>query len=176
MVTQTNLFLILSLICFGCIDSKLIISRQAFNGSSLNLNGYYYNITKGQYRYAIDIYFFYNNGIVYRGGSGVAELNVSNNELLGNMDKYLYSKVMNQSKTGWGTFHITSNEIQFETWEPSSGGPLKTVIRSGKILNDTTFTITKFINNYDGKTTSKNDVYHFRPFTPKPDSTNKFIE
>jgi hypothetical protein len=79
----------------------------------------------------------------------------------------------------WGVFLIENNSIRFEHWYPSSGGPLKAYVRSGTILNDTTFQITKSYRNKNGEkaeVTSRNEVYHFKQFSPKPDSTNKYVQ
>jgi len=50
--------------------------------------------------------------------------------------------------------------------------------KSGKILNDTTFVLTSVERS--GKPWTKEEElyrkkYHFRKFSPKPDSTNRFI-
>jgi len=47
-------------------------------------------------------------------------------------------------------------------------------VREGIILNDTTFQITKYTSG--SNVSERNEVYHFREFHPKPDSTNKYIK
>ena len=79
------------------------------------------------------------------------------------------------SKTGWGVFKVNSDEIEIETWTSSNGGALKTVVERGAIIDEETFVITSFHNNYNEKTSVRNDTFHFKQFSPKPDSTNRFI-
>lgn len=45
----------------------------------------------------------------------------------------------------------------------------------GEIQNDTTFVITKAIRPKTDETLVLNEVFHFRAFAPKPDSTNNVI-
>lgn len=57
---------------------------------------------------------------------------------------------------------------------PRADAPVYT--KRGSILNDSTFVI-KTVSEFDRKKTlPENTTYHFRQFSPKPDSTNKFIE
>ena len=53
---------------------------------------------------------------------------------------------------------------------------MKTVIRSGVILNDTTFILTERFNNYNFKEDAIQDTFRVHQYSPKPDSTNKFIK
>ena len=81
-------------------------------------------------------------------------------------------------KISWSVFQFDGNNIQFERWYPSSGGPFPAYVRSGEILNDTTFIITEIYRMKDGVKTDveeSNEVYQFQAFSPKPDSTNRFI-
>jgi hypothetical protein len=83
------------------------------------------------------------------------------------------------SKFNWGVFQVNGANIKFERWYPSSGGPLKAYISSGEILNDTTFLITESYRMQKGNKTElkdRNETYYFREFSPKSDSTNKFIK
>ena len=78
----------------------------------------------------------------------------------------------------WGVFNIKNNQILYERWCPSEP-PYRTYVREGNIINDTTFVITKLYRMVNGKKTEEselNEVYHFKQFSPKPDSTNKFIK
>jgi hypothetical protein len=82
---------------------------------------------------------------------------------------------LRKDKVGWGVFLIKGNNIECEVWSTSVGGGLPVGRGEGIILNDTTFCIVKSINIRDGKEFPHNDIYHFRKFSPKPDSTNNFI-
>ncbi|MBW7845753.1 MAG: hypothetical protein H3C45_08955, partial [Bacteroidia bacterium] len=81
-------------------------------------------------------------------------------------------------KSNWGVFKIEGNFIQFERWYPSDP-PLKAYVRAGTIINDTTFLITESYRMQDGKKTevkTRNETYYFKQFSPKPDSTNTFVQ
>lgn len=84
--------------------------------------------------------------------------------------------IVRKFKDYWGIFNIKNDSIVFERWYPSSGGPFPAYLRSGKILNDTTFVITKSFRSKIGNEEQQlNETYHFRKFSPKPDSTNIFV-
>lgn len=146
-------------------DDVLTLQRQNYFGSDLLINGIYFTVKEnfeGSYyqRYAL-----YRNGIIRDLGAAI-EID-SPDILTGN------------SKVDWGVFQIHSNVIKFEKWYPSSGGPLKAYIRAGNILNDTTFVITESYRMHKGKKTEekvRNETYHFRQFSPKPDSTNVYVK
>ena len=61
-------------------------------------------------------------------------------------------------------------------WYSPSGGGTPAYVREGKILNDTTFHITTSYRSNGSERHEKDEVYHFRQFYPKPDSTNNFIK
>ena len=67
----------------------------------------------------------------------------------------------------YGLFQIEVSIIKIEKWVPSSGGPTKAYLREGEILNDTTFYLMH---------REKKEIYHFKQYSPKPDSTNKYIK
>ncbi len=156
--------------CRKCIfpDEELTLSKEPYTGNQLRIDGYYYLMDD----YRINAtYFFYQNGIIiHRGGW----INNSLEELEKNFQTINWDKIKS-NKLKWGVFNIDSNKISFERWYPSSGGGLPVYIRSGNIQNDTTFTITKSIHSKTGKEEKEYEVYHFKAFSPKPDSTNSFI-
>jgi hypothetical protein len=145
-------------------DDVLSIVRQDYQGNELRMNGYYYHeITKEEgtlyRRYAL-----YRNGIIRYLGA--------------NSDPDPIRFQNGQHKTLWGVFQIKGKNIKYERWYPSSGGPLQSYVLSGIILNDTTFRITESYRMQKGIKTEEskeNETYHFRKFSPKPDSTNRFI-
>jgi len=153
-------------------DDTLKLDRVYYSGD-LRLDGYYYTrVPVNGSGDRIDIYFLYTNGIVIYGETPKIE------NIEGHESKFAdggYYNRINSIKYYWGVFTSNTNIIM-ETWEPSSGGPLKTVVRSGEILDDKTFVITSFLNNYSGETSTRNDTFYFKEFSPKPDSTNTFID
>jgi hypothetical protein len=78
-------------------------------------------------------------------------------------------------KDCWGVFNIKDNIIKFERWYPGQGAK-KAYVREGIILNDTTFHITKSYRSNGSELKDADEVYHFRKFSPKPDSTNVFVK
>ena len=151
-------------------DDILSLPLIPYTGNQLRIDGYYYWMYT-----AIDgdklfrAYAFYNNGIILDLGGGYSSIN----ELEEIVTKY--SSNYKKNKIGWGVFVIENNIIKFERWYPSER-PYRAYIREGVILNDTTFHITKSYRSNGTQQDTENEIYHFRPFSPKPDSTNDFIK
>ena len=94
------------------------------------------------------------------------------------MDGSFYGNI-EETKYYWGQFIVKENNIKFERWYPSSGGPLRTYVREGTILNDTTFHITESYHLQDGEKQDideEDETYHFKSLSPKPDSTNEYTD
>ena len=163
-----NFLKIITIFCMiilcGCKDEELSLKRTPYTGNELRIDGYYYRKIPD-----LEIRFFYRNGIVRYGGGGYSSFEELDNCILN------HQIVDGSSKTDWGVFLINGNTIKFEMWYPPSGGGTPTYIREGEILNDTTFHITESYRSDGSERSEKNEMYHFRQFYPKPDSTNKFI-
>ena len=184
MKTMTLIYIIminaiLSLFAFtGCTKDKevkkddvLSIQKTPYTGNQLKIDGYYYTMFGTQVQ---TIHFLYSNGIT-------ADFSGSNENLLA-ADNYVKDASVIQriqnTKFSWGVFLIEGNNIKIEQWHPSSGGPLRAYVHSGKILNDATFQITESYRMQNGQKkdiSARNETYHFRQYSPKPDSTNSFI-
>jgi len=153
-------------------DDELSIDRKEYTGNILRVDGYYYDTFNSSY---LSLYCFYRNGILLAAGgvfSSIQEMDDYINKEFINSQKY------KEYKSNWGVFKTEGNSIQFERWYPSEP-LLKAYIRAGHILNDTTFVITESYRMKKGKKTevdSESETYHFRQFSPKPDSTNSFIK
>jgi hypothetical protein len=160
--------------CFyGCDklfpDEKLSLQRTNYTGNELRMDGYYYcylektNITV--------IYFLFKNGIIRYTG-GYSRYNEDNREQ--EMVSY-YGKFT--SKTDWGVFIINGNTIQYEKWVEAPSGVRASINRRlGYIENDSTFHITESYYSGTGETKQVDEIYHFKQFDNKPDSTNVFIK
>lgn len=177
MYRQSRLTLILALVVLfmgGCKkwlkDEELTLNRQPYNSNELRIDGYYYDMEDGK---IWSTYFFYRNGILHYG--------IASDTLGNDLDMYdtwfasdYYLQCLRTGRRRWGLFEIHDDSIVFERWGILEGGD--PVLRfSGRILNDTTFIITKCENPYSGESSQENDLYHFHAFSPKPDSTNMFI-
>ena len=163
-------------------DDKLSITKKNYLGKELKIDGYYlediseYSLEDMDDAY-IGSYFFYQNGILLNGRSRKNSLKEINEQ----EEKYKngsYYKDVKDSKLSWGLFEIEEKTIRFQRWYPSSGGPLKAYVREGTIINDTTFRITRsyrIVEEAKTEIRSKNELYRFKKLSPKPDSTNVFV-
>jgi hypothetical protein len=154
-------------------DDELSIQRTPYTGNQLRIDGYYFEKSNNSY---FSLYCFYRNGgLLAAGGvfSSTQEMVEYLNKELINSQKY------KEYKSNWGVFNIEGNQIKFERWYPSSGGGLPAYVRAGEILNDTTFVIKESYRMQKGKkieVKERDETYHFKQFSPKPDSTNSFIK
>lgn len=86
---------------------------------------------------------------------------------------------LQERKLNWGVFRVTNDSIFIENWIPKSCG-VDVNLRNGPILNDTTFLILKSkTRDFSGGLVSEgemNDTFTFKYYSPKPDSTNSFIQ
>ena len=155
-------------------DDELLLPLKPYVGNELRIDGYCYNewisidgdkFFKG--------YIFYENGVMLSINSGFLSISELEESLIKNYinEKFNYK----DRKYVWGKFVIENNIIKFERWYPASIN-WKGYIREGIILNDTTFHITKSYRSNGTNISVEDEIYHFRQFSPKPDSTNNFIK
>ena len=151
----------------SCSDEKLLIERTPYSGSELRIEGYYYIYDTDGTR----IKFLYRNGIMidFIGGFSTTNLIEIDQKIADEYERWKNNKLI------WQVFLIKGNSIQYSGWSTSVGGGRPSFKTIGVIENDTTFRLTKSINS-DGEEFERNDLYHFRQFSPKPDSTNTFIK
>ncbi|MEA4936467.1 hypothetical protein SDC9_122266 [bioreactor metagenome] len=152
-------------------NEELTFTRTDYNGNQLRTDGYYYfKNESNDSTYNYRIYFFYKNGVVLDcGNPSDDELNTREEEFKnGQFNKYVKKNV-----SSWGLFKIDSTMIQFEMLH---GGPFRAYIDFGKIINDTTFVLTKRKSSYGTDEIKLQGTFRLKPFSPKPDSTNVFIK
>jgi hypothetical protein len=169
--------LLIATLCSKCAinanDDELSIQRKEYNGNSLRMDGYYYHQYQSDSEIYYDQYLFYKNGIILYVGTSISDemANIENEMKNGE----LYSLVKN-TKYYWGVYQIIGDTtIQFERWYPSEK-PYWAYVRSGKILNDTTFHITESWRSDGTEKSNMDEVYHFKALSPKPDSVNEFVK
>ncbi len=172
------LCIVFMLSLLGCIAFEpLILNKEAFLGKNLKLNGYYYSVNNKK----IKAFFLYKNGIFFDriwDGTDKYDLSQINNHILTFFD------IEKQYPTQycWGIFKVSNSNIKIERWLSGNGQAYPTQVLNGEILNDTTIRFYQKIGdatNVKGKKKKLyeiNETYHFRPFSPKPDSTNNFIK
>jgi len=171
---KTKIFtVILVLLLISCEKERqdLSMDKIPYTGDELRIDGYYYsNLTLAD---DIGVAVFYRDGFCIN--TWVKPINqdtlsyIENNILFN--DEFINK--IKSIPTHIGVFKINAKSIEFETWE--AGRDIITFSHYGEILNDTTFLITKQVNNDSGKSYSEKLTYKFRQFSPKPDSTNTFI-
>ena len=151
-------------------DEKFNIGKRNYSGTELKTNGYYYHLSSGPLK-VYNFKFLYRNGIIL-GGASYEEYKVEN--ALQDFANGNYSNSVKNDNTAWGVFQINSNKIEYEFHTPPA--PSGISLSSGIILNDTTFEITQNSLQDGSKKISVDEIYHFKKFSPKPDSTNNFIK
>ncbi|MBX2907788.1 MAG: hypothetical protein KF744_17210 [Taibaiella sp.] len=150
---------------------ELSVKRNAYSGT-LKTDGYYFEAADDTSKYS-EIFFLYRNGILQGGYSELVEKAETGTITIDNVQR-------KQIKYYWGAFNIDASELQIESWLPLYAGCLRTKLRKGRVLDDTTFLITKVVLfERKGKVSSEFDVsdtFHFHATLQKPDSTNDFIK
>jgi hypothetical protein len=168
-------------IAIGCgknilSHDKLSIDRVNYIGNELKISGYFYYKYSTSADNLYSIYFLYSNGIVMHGGA-TKESNLLTLET--EFQNGIYYNKIKDSRYHWGVFRIENDIIKIERWYPSSGGKLRAYVREGIILNDTSFVIKEFYRDRRGKKKDFEELqenYYFKNFSPKPDSTNKYVD
>jgi len=144
---------------------ELTLEQRSYDGDALRLDGYYYRTYSTSEGERHTAYFFYRDGAVRYGG---------NSQTLDTLESKV--NLYGDARRDWGLFQVNGDIIAFERWYPSSGAYVHAFIRSGQILNDTTFVITELRRSGGGEEQTVDETYHFRPFAPKPDSTSSFLQ
>lgn len=144
---------------------KLSFEKTGFSGLQLRLGGYYIRDSHW-------VLFFYRNGIVIDSRIESTNQIEFQNELINGT---FYSKISND-KSNWGLFKVSNNEIELEVLNALSQVSCKVpTIYQGKILDDSTIFFLKIKHSNGELIEYRNDTFHFKQFSPKPDSTNSFI-
>lgn len=154
------LFLIVQSCKRSYSDEELTINKIVYTGTDIRLDGCYVSDSDELKKY--NAYkFFYSNG-VYFGFSDMP--NINSRSQITNID------YKSNYKGYWGLFQVQNKTIIVQTWKMSDVNSQFIIQnRAYKIINDTTLSC-DLLN--DGDIT----YYHFKPFSPKPDSTNVFIK
>jgi hypothetical protein len=158
----------------GCrVAEELVLRKQGRSmlttklANSLKINGYFYS----PYEDGYCAFFLFENGNYFDEGAllGISDLN----ELDSIIVKVEQSQYTKNLYYRWGIYRLEGSTILINRWLPGVGGPYPTQLLKGEILNDTTIKIAGLTEN---GTTNRIDTFHFRQFSPKPDSTTQFIE
>jgi len=172
---RISFFIVISILLLASCKKErhdLSLNKIPYTGNELRIDGYYYS-NRVFTDYA-GIAVFYRDGTCINVFSRIESLDTTKfieNEIL--LNGSLMSSFMN-TPSHIGVFTINKESIEFETWE--AGRDIITFSNYGKILNDTTFSITKQVNNDNSKSDILNLIYKFKQYSSKPDSTNNFIK
>ena len=175
MKTMILFILTISLsMCMSCCsslfsDEKLSMKRVDYHGNELKIDGYYYHYH--QEPESTQILFLYRNGVLLLTRFFPShDLDYVEKTMLTEYDK------IREDKIRWGVFLILDDRIEYEKWNGSTGIGLPIIKRKGIIENDTTFRIIETYFSDSKETDYKELIYHFKQFSPKPDSTNVYIK
>ena len=158
-------------------DEELSMELTNYTGTELRTDGYYY------YRYQYynsredSLYDKFLPWILYRNGVSLygyvydySEMEEVEKEF---EDGSFYDKLKDR-KLQWLVFQISDSVIDFEGWDTGGLFSRPTVKRYAKIVNDTTFCMCS--NRPQKGENVMGWWFHFKQFSPKPDSTNSFIK
>lgn len=170
----TGILLIVILFSFSCKDwfedEDFSMTREEYSGDQIKIDGYYY------YYYSQDsglasITIFYKNGIVIDGIGERSNLI----EIENSFSNGKFYQSVTKIKEVWGIYQVENNQIMIERIIAMGGFNRISYTDYGEILNDTTIHLYKHKETYKNISESMNDTLHFKQFSPKPDSTNVFI-
>ncbi|MFK8302371.1 hypothetical protein ACI75Y_05625 [Capnocytophaga stomatis] len=164
-------FILLFLSCYKQTVESLTMQRKPYLGKELRTDGYYYSLSDpwgGN-----GIFVFNRNGVclqVFISRKEKNILSIIENEILLNPE---FIKKAKEEPHSYGVFLINYPNIETETFIGRSTYRQYHTIE--EILNDTTFVIHKE-KGLGNKWFDSNTTYHFKKFSPKPDSTNVYIK
>ena len=151
-----------------CKDDDLTLSRVEYKGSELKLNGYYFRSIDDD---RLELMVLYRNGIIFTTNVGEIKSKWWESQFMDGS----FGRKVGLAKYEWGLFLINNNTIKIEKWYINECG-LPVYLSNGELLNDSTFILKESRRSKDGSNyRTYNLIYHFKKFSPKPDSTNTFI-
>lgn len=154
--------------------ADLGLERRQYTGKELRTDGYY--LAKSTRENRLGLIVLYRNGVclctyIMKGGDDIKKY--IENDVLQNKS---YMRSLFEKPTGIGTFMITKRTIALQTWKYQNKRSTVVVDHIGEIINDTTLRVNT-ITEYGSNTSQfAYDMFHFVPFTNKPDSTTSFIK
>jgi hypothetical protein len=151
-------------------DDVMTLQKQPYLGNELRTDGYYYYWHENNI--CIAPHFFYKNGCSLVIPGTYSDLKEAEEKI---EHSYIQNLAYRDAQYHWGSFHINGNHIMMQYYQ---GDNYRTIVKvkEGRILNDITFQMILCyrVNGEDRE--NINEIYHFRQFSPKPDSTNKWIK
>jgi hypothetical protein len=165
-----NLILLLSIFLnISCKKDDFSIEKESYLENNLRIDGYYYHFNYDSTK--ISTLFFYENGVAIT-AFGQRPVNSFEKNL---RSGEFYNSIKND-RIEWGLYSIENKNIKVEHLQGCGYITPCAYLYIGTILNDTTILFTEH-NATEGSDDNKcNNLYHFKEFSPKPDSTNQFVK
>ncbi len=157
-------------------DEYYTLEKRPYTGTEIKTNGYFYSYENSEGVYdntGISVLVFYKDGTSIHFGTRGNNVDVENDVFKENP---LWLK---NNKNLWGIFNIDNDTIRIEGL--NSDGRVRAYMYTEIVIikNDTTICLIR-VQSSTGKAATtpyiKNTTYHFKQFSPKPDSTNVFIK
>ncbi|MEL6610723.1 MAG: hypothetical protein AAFQ53_01405 [Bacteroidota bacterium] len=133
---------------------ELSLPFEPYTGDELRMDGYYATAPDDVTDNFAALLLYRNGALRYGGAS------TSRDSLESKLAVY------GDRRYHWGVFVVDGDEIEMERWNVPQPFNSATYLRSGRILNDTTFVL---------RSSERELTYRFTAFSPKPDSTSTFL-
>ena len=159
-----------SLLCCCKVAEDFTLQKMNYSGINLRIEGYFFREIEEDF---YELFFLFEDGVFLSGGAmrvDGEEKTVDDSVL--NFIELGYYK---NNQYGWGIWIVENDQIVIEKWLPGSGGPYPVGRYVGEVLNDSTINIA-FTYQLPPEGDEEKQQFTFREFSPKPDSTNTFIE
>lgn len=156
--------------CFwmNTADEEFFNTKTHYRGSEIKTNGYYYS---EDYDNFTAVLILFRDGVAIQ-GIGVDSLIDFENRVISGK----FNENISVSIEYWGLYIINSSEIILEAIESVGWTHRISFLYYGEILNDTTIHFYAKKETYsDAEKMIFDETYHYKKFSPKPDSTNSFI-
>ena len=154
-------------------DKEFLMEAKPYTGNELKINGYYYKKYINEKSLVI---IFYANGVQF-GGQGYP---IPSTEIESTLRDPEFIKKSRNYKDNWSPYEISNHVLRFEFYDYFIPVTWRTCIAHCEILNDTTFNIETITFSKTGKNINESSdflgEYHFKQFSPKPDSTNTVVK
>ena len=177
MVKKIFILAILLLVLSSCRNEEEIfldldMPRRTYTGKELRTDGYYYSGyihtnkmgTLMLFRNGVCMFTYFD----YRYGDATHYIE---NDKWGNKS---YMNEVRSKPDGIGVFSVLRNVLEFQIFFSGSGRVTQNC--TGEILNDTTLRLTSWRYNRYGHVENIDELYYFKAFNNKPDSTSSFIK
>lgn len=153
-----------SLICCCKVAEEFKLKKVNYLGSELRIDGYYYL----KYESGYCSFFLYKNGMFLSNGCTNHIESVEELDLL--LSDSALQERKNKHQYVWGLYKVIEDKVIIERWETWNGMPFKVKRSNGNLISNTKFSTSAM------KNLEVFEIYEYREFSPKPDSTNRFIK